>query len=352
MVILFTLIISLFLSLTPSTLFTEATVNPPKTSTEMKKEEINLQWEKIDEGLYQFTYSSDITKVSENEKLQAFLTELTKFKKDQSNEKIIGYQPLIDDNKSTVNGYLVSTEKKSITGAVLAAIITGIVTGLIGLGTLIYTIRNNKKTLFVNNITSERVKWMGLLKEYVAEFISLASFYNEKTVFEDAKLKGEYLDKVIHAKAKISLHLNYRGNSDKEIMALVDKMTNNIMKAYDVFALIKKSDKEKVTYVLEKHKKQLDKRIMLKIEESIKATPKSELLPDYKTGLKKVKYIIQEAQNEEIALFNDKFKKEFKSLKTELQTNTDTLLKLCQKYLKEEWNRVKEEAEKGNITKR
>lgn len=325
---------------------TETTQKPQKAETTQNPLKISSQWDKVEEGLYNFSFTSDISKVSGSDKLNAFLEQLSKFKKDHSSEKVIGYQPNYGPDNS-IAGYTITTEKKTINGTVLAAIITAI----IGLFSLMYTMRNNRKTLFVNSITSERVKWMGQLKEYVAEFISLASFYNEKPVLEDAKEKGEYLDKVLHARAKIKLHLNYRGDEDKEIMKLVDKMSSNIMKTYDALALLRKSDKEKVAYVLENHKEQLDKRIFSKMDKIIEEDIKSQNHPDANSFYKIATDIIRKSQNEEIEIFNDRFKKEFSQLKSELQNNSDILLQLTQKYLKEEWNRVKKEAEKGNISK-
>ncbi|MEH6949730.1 hypothetical protein V7068_22345 [Bacillus sp. JJ634] len=344
------LILLLLFSYTPQLAAAKPNEESTNTATTENPPKIAYQWDKAEEGFYHFSFTSDTSKVSSTDKLNTFIEQLTKFKKDHSNEKVIGYQPIyLPDN--SITGYTVSTEKKTINGTILAAIITGIITALIGLSTLIYTMRNNRKTLFVNSITSERVKWMGQLKEYVAEFISLASFYNEKPILEDAKEKGEYLDKIVHAKAKINLHLNYRGDEDKKIMKLVDKMSENIMKTYDALALLKKSDKEKVAYVLEKNKEQLDKRIFSKMDKIIEEDIKSQNHRDANSFNKIASDIIRESQNEEIEIFNDRFKKEFSQLKSELQNNSDILLQLTQKYLKEEWNRVKEEAEKGNISK-
>ncbi|KYQ03143.1 hypothetical protein B4079_1623 [Bacillus cereus] len=258
-----------------------------------------------------------------------------------------GYQPIFNNNPVSISGYIVSTEKKALNGTILAAIITA----TIGILTLLYTRRNNNKTLFVNNITSERVKWMGQLKEYIAEFISLVSFYNEKPVLEDRKEIGDFLDKVIHAKSKIQLHLNYKGESDIEIMQLVEKMTTNTMKAYETFTLFKQKDEERIAYVLERNKEQLDERIFSKIEKSVEQASKTHGFLDKESVIQIVQNIVTESQKEEIEIFNNQFKNEFAVLKQELQGHTQILLDLTQKYLKEEWNRVKLEAEKGNISK-
>lgn len=329
-----------FSTMAQTTTPTNKNITKPEKKTTSK---ITIEREKMEEGIYRFSFSGDISNISENDKTTAFLTELATFKKEHSGEKMTGYQPIFNNNPVSISGYIVSTEKKALNGTILAAIITA----TIGILTLLYTRRNNNKTLFVNNITAERVKWMGQLKEYIAEFISLVSFYNEKPVLEDRKEIGDFLDKVIHAKSKIQLHLNYKGESDIEIMQLVEKMSQNVMTTYETFTLLKKNDKEKTAYVLEKHKEQLDKRILSKIEQT--STTYDSL--DKESILKTIKNIMRESQKEEIQIFNNKFKEDFATLKQELQNHTETLLDLTQKYLKEEWNRVKLEAEKGNISK-
>ncbi|MEM5642454.1 hypothetical protein AAHB52_13245 [Bacillus toyonensis] len=49
---------------------------------------------------------------------------------------------------------------------------------------------------------------------------------------------------------------------------------------------------------------------------------------------------------------NENSKEEAKALRLRLEANSTKLLSLTQAYLKDEWNRVKEEAESGNISKR
>lgn len=308
---------------------------------------ITIEREKIEEGIYRFSFSSDTNNISENDKTTAFLEELATFKKEHSGEKITGYQPIFNNNPVSISGYIVSTEKTPLNGTVMAALIGA----AIAMISLYYTRKHNRKTLFVENITSERVKWMGQLKEYVAEFISLVSFYNEKPILKDAKEKGEFLDKVIHTQSKIQLHLNYKDETDIEIMQLVEKMTKNVMNTYEIFTLLKQSDKEKIAYVLEKHKEQLNNRILLKIEQMGKETSTTNNFLDIKSALKTIENIVRESKREEIQIFNNQFKKEFATLKQELQSDTKTLSGLTQEYLKEEWNRVKLEAEKGNISK-
>ena len=63
----------------------------------------------------------------------------------------------------------------------------------------------------------------GTTKRIYSRIYFACKFYNEKPVLEDRKEIGDFLDKVIHAKSKIQLHLNYKGEADVEIMQLVEK---------------------------------------------------------------------------------------------------------------------------------
>ena len=139
-----------------------------ETPVKVKKDtpsEIVLEWKKLDDGIYNFSFKSDISKVDQNEKTNAFLKELSIFKADHSNELIIGYQPIFD-TKNNISGYIVSTQGKGINGTVTAAIITS----LIGLSTLFYSVRHNRKTLFpqVNRLLAQVMpSWLIQLRDQI-----------------------------------------------------------------------------------------------------------------------------------------------------------------------------------------
>ncbi|MEM5664663.1 hypothetical protein AAHB94_16180 [Bacillus toyonensis] len=59
------------------------------------------------------------------------------------------------------------------------------------------------------------------------------------------------------------------------------------------------------------------------------------------------KFVIKDYQ----ALVLDEIKREEEALIKRMDTNPQKLLSITQAYLKDEWNRVKEEAESGNISK-
>ncbi len=47
------------------------------------------------------------------------------------------------------------------------------VTFLVSSATLIYTLWNNQKTLFVNTVTTSRLKWIDSLRDKVSEFMAV-----------------------------------------------------------------------------------------------------------------------------------------------------------------------------------
>lgn len=49
-----------------------------------------------------------------------------------------------------------------------------LVTLFIGIVSIIYNINISKKTQFINTVTTERIRWMTTLKEYIAEYYSNA----------------------------------------------------------------------------------------------------------------------------------------------------------------------------------
>ena len=60
---------------------TTTPTNKNITKPEKTPSKITIEREKIEEGIYRFSFSDDISNISENDKTTAFLTELATFKK-------------------------------------------------------------------------------------------------------------------------------------------------------------------------------------------------------------------------------------------------------------------------------
>ncbi len=51
------------------------------------------------------------------------------------------------------------------------------VTFLLGIGNLIYNILLSRRTTFINTVTSERVKWIGKLRENLSSYVGLTHYW-------------------------------------------------------------------------------------------------------------------------------------------------------------------------------
>ncbi|HGH1669868.1 hypothetical protein [Bacillus thuringiensis] len=337
----FGFILLLFLFLVPNMTFAEKASTSGQPKANQPKE-----WVKIDDGLYQFNFTKDTNEMTEADKSDLFFKELSQFKKDNSDERVIGFQSNVSEDPShSIIGFTVATEKKEINKAFITAIVTGIITGLIGLLTLWYNLKNNKKTLFVDTITAERVKWMGQLREHISEFLTLVTYHNEKNILNVQKDKSDYIDNVVRLAAKIKLHLNYRDRRDQKILRIVDEFVNDIKELYLTVSLYEKDPEQRMEQLIEPKNPEIQEEIARRC---------SNLAKKKKRGLTstEINDIMDTVFTEFIHKINEHSKKEAKALRIRLETNTSKLLSLTQAYLKDEWNRVKEEAESGNISKR
>lgn len=97
-----------------------------------------------------------------------------------------------------------------------------ILTFIIGVFNLIYSISNNKKTSYINTVTAERIKWITKVREYIAEFYTDIDYY--------ARSDDDMIEKVNRTnllRMKIKLYLNPEENQD--IIVLIDEL-NDLLK--------------------------------------------------------------------------------------------------------------------------
>lgn len=105
----------------------------------------------------------------------------------------------------------------------LSWIVTVGVTFFIGIISIIYNIHISKKTQFINTVTTERIRWMTTLKEYIAEYYSTAHPFIPPGDNETVTTKIiTMLNECEKLKLKIILYLNPK--DDKE---LINEIINN-----------------------------------------------------------------------------------------------------------------------------
>ncbi len=102
-----------------------------------------------------------------------------------------------------------------------AIAITGIaVTFVVSVANLVYSLRTNRRTIFVNTVTSSRLKWIESLRDKVSEFIAVTNRLCEPTCPLDAR--GELIVQRDTLEHQIALHLNPADPEDVRIRTLVD----------------------------------------------------------------------------------------------------------------------------------
>ena len=102
---------------------------------------------------------------------------------------------------------------------------------LVGAINLWISIKNSRKTIFINSITSSRIKYIQELRNAIAEYCGL--FYNYHTLLmDDPKLSKEklnILEKADKLKYLITLHLNPMDTDwDTQIIKLIDEIRSSI----------------------------------------------------------------------------------------------------------------------------
>jgi hypothetical protein len=95
-------------------------------------------------------------------------------------------------------------------------------TFLVSLANFFYSLWSNKRTSFVNTVTTSRLKWIDSLRDKMSEFIAVTSRLSDKRVLLAEGGRGDLLlhrDTLLN---QIVLHLNPRDPEDQRIRKLVD----------------------------------------------------------------------------------------------------------------------------------
>jgi hypothetical protein len=100
-----------------------------------------------------------------------------------------------------------------------AIALTGIaLTFFVSVANLIYSLRNNRRTTFVNTVTTSRLRWINSVRDEVSEFIAVTARLSDSSA-QPEKI-GELLlqrDTLLH---RIALHLNPMDAADQKIKTL------------------------------------------------------------------------------------------------------------------------------------
>jgi hypothetical protein len=97
------------------------------------------------------------------------------------------------------------------------------VTLILGVGNLIFSLVNNRRTTFINSVTAERVRWINTLRENLSRFAGLVFNYATVAHTDDAESRTIFR-KTDRLRLLIKLQLNPNEPFDQEIEALLDQI--------------------------------------------------------------------------------------------------------------------------------
>jgi len=91
-------------------------------------------------------------------------------------------------------------------------------TFVVSVANLIYSLRNNRRTTFVNTVTTSRLKWINSVRDAISEFIAVVTRLSDHSL--PVEKQEELLlqrDMLLH---RIALHLNPLDPDDQKIKAI------------------------------------------------------------------------------------------------------------------------------------
>jgi hypothetical protein len=106
----------------------------------------------------------------------------------------------------------------------MITIIGIVMTFIVSAFSLYIGVRNSKKTLFINSVTSSRIKWIDTIRNNISEFCGLTYHYAITPI--ESKEKQQIVEKIDKLRFLIKLQLNRGDNFDKKILAKIDIIPN------------------------------------------------------------------------------------------------------------------------------
>lgn len=107
-----------------------------------------------------------------------------------------------------------------------------IITLIISSNSLYLTLKSTKKTLYINSVTANRVKWIGDIRDNISKFCGLTYHYALTELSKSEKQK--IFQEIDQVRFLIKLQLNREDEFDKRIIEKIDIIPNIDTKKIDV----------------------------------------------------------------------------------------------------------------------
>ena len=108
-----------------------------------------------------------------------------------------------------------------------------LVTFILGIWNAVANWRSSRRTAFINTVTTERVKWLGTLRENISTFCGLTHTW-QSSELEGTPEEHEALLQIDKLRHLIRLQLNPDGTHDKCIEALIARIPQLTHKTHEM----------------------------------------------------------------------------------------------------------------------
>ncbi|MBE6070631.1 MAG: hypothetical protein E7208_01600 [Clostridium butyricum] len=219
---------------------------------------------------------------------------------------------------------------------------------VITLFTSILNLFQNKKSMYISNITKYRVTWISELKNYISTLKEISNLTNLHIISENVTDKMEFRRQLEKNVSLIKMHLNFLKALDRQLIAKMEKI-KSIINSY-LFVSYYREELKDITYdkeLLERFYKVIEtineKKLLKEIISMVKVNIVINL--DMLTTLE-LKNKIKELYREDyfaikkIIIESDHILQKYEN---ELEVLNEQIDKLVQIYLKIEWIRCKRE---------
>ncbi|MDN7243014.1 hypothetical protein QWY14_14455 [Planococcus sp. N028] len=193
-----------------------------------------------------------------------------------------------------------------------------LITAVISLATLILTSRSNKKNLYMNSVTKERVTSMSELKEQVARYISTISNYNIINEYNEDEINLILKENEYRA-LRIMLQLNPDKSEEEDLYKEITKINSLIKYKHKIFDDEKRANNPKD---------------LLKLIE----VQNINISSFYENYFDELGNISAQQLNQKILV---KFEEKYKHILGNLLANLISKIRI---HLKKEWGKVKKES--------
>lgn len=210
----------------------------------------------------------------------------------------------------------------------------------------------NKKSLYINNITKYRVIWITTLRTHIANLKELSNITNLYIITKDGTDKITYRRELDRSTSLIKMHLNFTGKLDVDLMSKVDELKsiiNSYLLLYYCINTIKAVDND--NDLMTKFNDAMDviseKKVIEQILNIAINNKKIEKVDGIKNlNLANLKIKVKEAYKDDYALISEIVKQSdciinnWENKIEELDREIDEIVQI---YLKAEWIRCKME---------